>query len=77
MQLPWSLVRPEERRLTLTLSVLHFVLIALFTFSKIARDAIFLDKLPASYLPYMYIALAVISAGAIALISRFIFAVVL
>ncbi len=71
MQLPWSLVRPEERRLTLTLSVLHFVLIALFTFSKIARDAIFLDKLPASYLPYMYIALAVISAGAIALISRF------
>ena len=71
MQLPWSMVRPQERQLTLTLSILHFVLIALFTFSKIARDAIFLDKLPASYLPYMYIALAVISAGAIALISRF------
>lgn len=65
------MVRPQERRLTLTLSVLHFVLIALFTFGKIARDAIFLDELPASYLPYMYIALAVLSAGAIALISRF------
>ena len=71
MQLPWSLVRPEERQLTLILCILHFLLIALFTFSKIARDALFLDKLPASYLPYMYIALAVVSAGAVALLGRF------
>ncbi len=71
MQLPWSLVRPSERKLTLTLSVLHFFLIALFTFSKIARDALFLEELPASYLPYMYMALAVLSVGTVAMLARF------
>ncbi len=71
MQFPWQLIRPSERQLTLTLSVLHFFLIALFTFSKIARDALFLEELPASYLPYMYMALAVLSVGAVAMLARF------
>ena len=57
-------VRPEERRLTGTAFFVLFGALAAHTLLETGRDALFLTRLPASELPWMYLAL-----GALALLA--------
>jgi len=62
VNLNWLPVRREEFPVTISLFLLNFLIIAAFTLAKIARDSLFLQKLPAQYLPYVFIGLAGFSA---------------
>lgn len=57
-------VRPEERRNTFASFATLLVLTAGHTLLETARDALFLTKLPAAHLPWMYLAIAVLALGA-------------
>src|SRR5215468_1954920 len=56
-------VRPEERGLTLAAFLVNFGILAAHTILETARDALFLARLPASQLPWMYLAMAAIAAA--------------
>jgi len=64
--LPWRVINRDEWPVTTALCGLHFLIISAFTLAKIARDGLFLTELPASYLPYVSIGLAGVSAFAVA-----------
>jgi AAA family ATP:ADP antiporter len=64
MNLPWTAIRRDERPLTLALASTYLLVIGAFTLAKIARDSLFLTELPATYLPYVYVGLAALSAVA-------------
>jgi ATP/ADP translocase len=66
----WRLVRREEWAVAGPLSLIYFLVIAGFTLGKIARDGLFLAELPAQYLPYVYIALAGLSALVVGLLAK-------
>ncbi len=51
-------IRPEERRAAATAFVGLFGILASHTILETARDALFLSRLPASHLPWMYLAIA-------------------
>src|SRR5258705_3482466 len=51
-------IRPEERRLTAIAFLVLFGILAAHTLLETARDALFLARLPASQLPWMYLAIA-------------------
>lgn len=51
-------VRPEERRAATTAFITLFGIIASHTVLETARDALFLARLPASQLPWVYLAMA-------------------
>lgn len=70
MAAPWKSIRPSERPLAGALTATYFLIIGAFTIGKIARDSLFLAELPAEYLPYMYVGLAVLSAIAAAALGR-------
>ncbi|MCI0400713.1 MAG: hypothetical protein L0Z68_05365, partial [Gammaproteobacteria bacterium] len=71
----WSHLIPrverEEAALVGSLSLLHFLIILAFTLARIARDGLFLSQLPAQYLPYVSLGLAVWMALAAHLFGRF------
>ena len=54
-------VRPEERRPALVAFATLFGFIGSHAVLETARDALFLAKLPASRLPWMYLAIAAVS----------------
>ena len=54
-------VRPEERRVTLAAFLVLFGGLAAHTLLETARDTLFLTRLPASQLPWMYLALAAVA----------------
>jgi len=54
-------VRPDERRLTATAFLVLFGILAAHAILETARDALFLARLPASQLPWMYLVMAVIA----------------
>jgi ATP:ADP antiporter, AAA family len=56
-------VRPEERRPTAVAFFVLFGILAAHTILETARDALFLARLPASQLPWMYLAMAAIAVG--------------
>ena len=70
MGAPWKAVRASERPLTGALTATYFLIIGAFTLGKIARDGLFLAELPATYLPYVYVGLAALSAVATAALGR-------
>jgi len=51
-------VRPEERLLTLAAFLVQFGVLAAHTILETGRDALFLARLPAAQLPWMYLAIA-------------------
>jgi AAA family ATP:ADP antiporter len=55
-------VRRSERPLVSRLFLVHFALIASYTLARAARDALFLEKLSAQRLPYLYVAIAMWTA---------------
>lgn len=57
-------VRPEERRNTFAAFGALLVLTSGHTLLETARDALFLTRLPAAHLPWMYLAIAVLALGA-------------
>jgi AAA family ATP:ADP antiporter len=57
-------VRPDERRNTFASFASLLVLTSGHTLLETARDALFLTKLPASELPWMYLVIAVLALGA-------------
>ena len=57
-------VRPEERRNTFASFAALLVLTSGHTLLETARDALFLTKLPAAQLPWMYLVIAVLALGA-------------
>lgn len=57
-------VRPEERRNTFASFATLLVLTSGHTIFETARDALFLTRLPAAHLPWMYLAIAVLALGA-------------
>ena len=59
-------VRPEERRPTAIAFLVLFGILAAHTLLETARDALFLARLPPSQLPWMYLAMAAIAVGAVA-----------
>lgn len=63
-------VRPEERRNAWAAFATLFVFIASHATLETARDALFLAKLPASRLPWVYLAIAAASLGAARLQAR-------
>jgi len=71
MTAPWKSVREDERRLALAFALTYFLIIAAFTVAKIARDSLFLAELPANYLPYVYLGLALLSGLAAAALGKF------
>lgn len=54
-------VRPEERRTTALAFLVYFGMLAAHTTLETARDALFLSRLPASRLPWAYLAMAAIA----------------
>jgi hypothetical protein len=54
-------VRPGERGITLASFLVLFGGLAAHTMLETARDALFLTRLPASQLPWMYLALAALA----------------
>jgi AAA family ATP:ADP antiporter len=61
---PWSRlldVRPEERRVTLAAFIVLFGTLAAHTILETGRDALFLARLPAHQLPWMYLAMAALA----------------
>jgi AAA family ATP:ADP antiporter len=57
-------VRPEERRNTFASFATLLVLTSGHTLLETSRDALFLTRLPAAHLPWMYLAIAVLALGA-------------
>jgi AAA family ATP:ADP antiporter len=55
-------VRSGALRLVGRLALLHFILIASYTLARASRDAVFLAKLTAQRLPYLYVAVALFTA---------------
>jgi AAA family ATP:ADP antiporter len=56
-------VRPEERRLVFGATITLFGILAGHALLETARDALFLGRLPASQLPWVYLLIAVTSVG--------------
>ena len=56
-------VRPDERRDTWTAFAMLFLFIGSHAVLETARDALFLSKVPATQLPWMYLAIAAVSLG--------------
>lgn len=54
-------IRPEERRLTLAALFVQLGGLAAHTLLETARDALFLARLPAAQLPWMYVAIAALA----------------
>src|SRR5262245_48940141 len=54
-------VRPDERRLAAAAFLTLFGILAAHTVLETARDALFLARLPAARLPWVYLAIAAIS----------------
>jgi hypothetical protein len=54
-------VRPEERRVTAAAFLSLFGALAAHTMLETGRDALFLARLPADQLPWMYLAMAVLA----------------
>jgi AAA family ATP:ADP antiporter len=54
-------VRPGERRLVLAAFLVQFGALAAHTILETARDALFLARIPASQLPWMYFAIAALA----------------
>jgi AAA family ATP:ADP antiporter len=59
----WRLldIRPEERRVMVAAFLVLFGWLAAHTILETGRDALFLSRLPASQLPWMYLAMAVLA----------------
>src|SRR5678816_2984766 len=55
-------VRAGERRRVGRLVAVHFAIICSYTLARAARDALFLEKLTAQRLPYLYVAVAICTA---------------
>ena len=56
-----SAIRPDERRSTLFASGTLFGLMAAHSVLETARDALFLTRLPAERLPFVYLAIAAVA----------------
>ncbi len=56
-------VRPEQRHSTLAAFLTIFGTLAGHTLLETARDALFLARLPASHLAFVYLAIAVVAVG--------------
>jgi ATP/ADP translocase/HEAT repeat protein len=56
-------IRPEERRGALAAFLTVFGILAAHTMLETARDALFLARLPASQLPWVYLLIAAIAVG--------------
>lgn len=56
-------VRPEERRGAAAAFLTLFGILAAHTLLETARDALFLARLPASQLPWVYLAMAAVAVG--------------
>jgi AAA family ATP:ADP antiporter len=56
-------VRPEERRGTAAAFLTIFGILASHTLLETARDALFLARLPASQLPWVYLVIAAVAVG--------------
>jgi AAA family ATP:ADP antiporter len=63
-------IRPEERRNTFAAFGALLAITTGHTLLETGRDALFLSKLPASYLPWLYLLIAVIALG-LAKLGRF------
>lgn len=58
---PHHLIRPDERRDAVAAFLVLFGFIASHTMLETARDALFLARIPATHLPAMFLAIAVLS----------------
>ncbi len=56
-------VRPEERRGAAAAFVTNFGILAAHTLLETARDALFLSRLPARQLPFVYLIIAAVAVG--------------
>jgi ATP:ADP antiporter, AAA family len=56
-------IRPEERRGAAAAFVTNFGILAAHTLLETARDALFLSRLPARQLPFVYLIIAVVAVG--------------
>ena len=56
-------VRPAERRLVFGATITLFGILAGHALLETARDALFLGRLPASQLPWVYLLIALASIG--------------
>jgi len=65
----WS-IRPGERALTGALAAYFFLIVAALYLMKPARNSLFLDNLGADRLPFVYIATAIVTWGAVAAYVR-------
>ncbi len=63
-------LEPEETRLALAFGAVLFVLTASYTLVKTARDALFLAHMPANRLPYVYLAVGVLTTIAAVAYAR-------
>lgn len=67
---PWPAIRPAERRDTLVAFATLLMFIASHSVLETARDALFLAKVPATRLPWMYLSIAAVSYGLTRLRTR-------
>ena len=56
-------IRPEERRGAAAAFVTNFGILAAHTLLETARDALFLSRLPAKQLPFVYLIIAAVAVG--------------
>lgn len=66
----FSQIRPRERRAAYASLFILFGIVAGLALLETARDALFLSRLPASRLPWVYLSIAVLSLGIFALQER-------
>lgn len=59
----WSEIRPAERRVAVAAFLTLFGILASHTVLETARDALFLARLPASQLPFMYLGMAAVAVA--------------
>jgi AAA family ATP:ADP antiporter len=63
-------IRPNERRDVRAALVMLFGLVGSIAILETARDALFLSRLPATRLPFMYLSIAAISLGIVSVQAR-------
>ena len=67
---PWAQIRAEERRDTLIAFSSLFGFMCAHALLETARDALFLSRIPAERLPFVYIAVAAVALGIMGLQNR-------
>src|SRR5688572_5956625 len=67
---PLTRIRPEERRETFAATLTVFMVLVAHALLETARDALFLANVPATRLPLVYLALAVLSVALARLFVR-------